>query len=299
MTQESSPSELIPVMETKQVAPEKKPVSPLNTVLWVISFFLALPLLTSETTVLSFALFMVALLITPPMTRLIERKSGWILPYGLRVALGVSLLIASIIYPQKKNESIANLVNDSPKPETSKDFAASLASHPATEQKPDANTQPAVSANEWKDDGEIEDNRHFPFGVEEYISWMNKNLSQTELPSVGSLSKSNTADGFLHQGMINERLGVLISERRDGKVDSIMFLGQGDGSMQSGADVMLAVISAVRAANQTASKENRLGKLALDLIKAEKEIVTYKGIEYRPTRSEHIGFMLTIIPAKS
>ena len=101
-------------------------------------------------------------------------------------------------------------------------------------------------------------------------------------------------------GMINDNLGFTFEMSPDTKqIASLIFIGFGDGTAESGVDVMLAM-SAVISAVDPDIKQGDTGALILDMLDEESEDnKIINGIRYSALMADGLGTWLTIEPDRS
>jgi hypothetical protein len=281
------------------------PIPPIfKFTLWVLGCFLITPLVTGDTSYVNLILFLIGIALLPPSARVFERISGKHISMKTRgIAATVMLFFAYCFdqYDSMKNKRqtqfLVKKVEEHPTIKKEQGPKANV----RQEEEPTGNTSlkksVTVQFRNRPETDSIQSKTTFNFGVKDYIFWLNRNLAQSGIRHglrFNVSKKTPTADGgVLHHGLINKKLGLMIYESKRGNVSSVIFIGQGDGSDLSGAEVILATIAVVRAANLTSAVDQETGRLALDLIKAEYEVTVQDGVEYYATRDNEIGFMLT------
>jgi hypothetical protein len=291
----------IPAQKSPEIKAKRASVP--TIILWVTSLFCALPLATGDTSVQSILLFLIALVLFPPLTAFLERKLAKPIGMWPRTAAVIFLLIVAGTFVEK--EQAAKKATEPTKvSEPATTFESELA---RTESLKTADTNPQAegagsTTTETKETDKADqvESRSFSFGIDEYVSWVNKNLAKTtsKLPALRIKKREKQAEQIFYYAEINKHLGFMVFENMDKKVLSVTFLGQGDGTMTSGANVVLAAIAGVRALHQTAEIDSHLGKLAMELVNKEGKTIVDDGIKYDSTFNTTIGLMISMTPVE-
>jgi len=181
-----------------------------------------------------------------------------------------------------------------------------------TQSKPKdtTNKQPikAQAINE-KEDIQAVVKPEFAFTVDQYISRLNQTLKNMDAGINFSNIKDEEKDNGEYltlQAKANKKtLGAVLTANNNTRaLQSIMLLGSGDGTQQSGFDLILgatAVVAAVENPNMKVTERGNILKnlgFANGLLKLDGETIKFsrKDINYSISLSSSIGMMLTAEP---
>lgn len=142
--------------------------------------------------------------------------------------------------------------------------------------------------------------RNIGLDTEKFISLFNTNWKRVDKESKLVIKKTDELEdkSSIITAVINKHLLVMIYADINKNITQLMFIGQGDGTLDSGARILSAVISLVKSANNTSKfRDEKLNEIALSLIKSPGDL-EYKHLSYSAAMVDRIGFMLTVTPVK-
>jgi len=118
-----------------------------------------------------------------------------------------------------------------------------------------------------------------------------------------TVNDSDSGEEQITKAILSNHLALIITaDKSSSDVTDIIFIGQGDGTLKSGASVLAGILAAVIATNPDLSKTER-GSVIKSLGFGSKSgqlggTTSRNGIKYTLTKTEVVGIWLTISSAK-
>ncbi len=148
--------------------------------------------------------------------------------------------------------------------------------------------------------------KHFNFTVEQYIQRYNESLSTLE-QSMRMRKKGETANenSVVIQASVNKNPAMLIQAKKDNRlVDSLTFVGGGDGSLTSGINLIVCLVSVIMAVENPQMSQDERGEIVRDLgftdnqFPNEGEELKFirNGVKYNLSKLKKLGIWLTAEP---
>ena len=199
------------------------------------------------------------------------------------------------------------LPSPSPSPSHSGDAREQREEPSATENKPDPSGAPAVSADASSERAEGNDeqkvNSTLEFTPKEFQDRFNKNMVKIDLPYRAKLkTKRGTGNLDGASAVLSDHLAITATiDKKTGKLTGMLMIGTGDGSLESGANVLLAGIAAIAAAVPNGTTES-IGPRVIDLMsefKAESSKPASKvlnGVRFSFNQSSELGTWFSASP---
>jgi len=148
--------------------------------------------------------------------------------------------------------------------------------------------------------------KYFNFTSAQYIKRFNESLAAIEQPMrMRKKKETDTGENKIIQVTINKNLTMLIQERKDnGLVDYLTFIGTGDGTLNSGVDLLFGLACVVMAVENPQMTRDERGDISRDLGATDKKFpnageertFVRKGVEYKLSKSKELGIWLLVHP---
>lgn len=230
------------------------------------------------------------------------RRKGWNVVVS-HVSAGVSGLVLSVIFlavilPDEKTQS-ANTASDASAAQSEKTKLAGFAA--ATAETAGKLTASKSSAQtETVDDAP---SASLDMSPDEYQERFNRILKSVDMPFRAKLRIEVGSENNVARASLNDHLALLGTvDKKTGKLKDIMLIGNGDGTSQSGANIVIVAVATLASATPNGSTKT-VGPEVIELMKSfddesrEPASRIFNGVKFSHMRSKVTGALFSAEPA--